>query len=56
MENKEVKYDCIEEGCGECKVCKYLDFLDFASSVATEGSIIQRDIELDKYIKEKYGK
>lgn len=48
------KYDCEQEGCGECKVCKYLEHLEFASSVAPQGSTIERDVELDKYIKKKY--
>jgi hypothetical protein len=49
-------YDCDGDGCGECRVCEYLDFLEYVSQVAPgTPHTIERDVKLDKYIKEKYG-
>ena len=47
------EYDCFDYGCGECKVCQYLSFLDWAESCAIAGSTIQRDAEMEKYLKDK---
>lgn len=52
----EEKFDCVDEGCGDCEICKYLEFLDWASSVAPLGSTIQRNEKLDNYLLKKYGK
>lgn len=41
-------------GCGVCKVCKYLDFIDWAESVATPGSTIERNLEIEKYLNDKH--
>jgi len=46
--------DCGQDGCGKCDVCRYLAFIEEAQSVAPEGSIIQRDSELEKYIAATY--
>lgn len=49
------KFDCGDDGCGECVVCKYLDFLDFAHNTAPAGSTIEYNKFIDKYVKEIYG-
>lgn len=44
------KFDCGQDGCGECKLCEYLSFLDYANSVAPSGSTIQYDEFIDNYL------
>jgi hypothetical protein len=47
--------DCGEEGCEECDVCRYLDFLEWAGCVGKpDGSVIQRDDEIEAYLRRKY--
>lgn len=43
----------IPNGCEKCRVCKYLSFLDWATSVASSDSTIDRDLEIEQYLKEK---
>lgn len=47
------KFDCEQDGCGECVVCKYLDFLDRAQAVAPMNSTIERNPLIEKYLKIK---
>ena len=50
------KYDCGNEGCGECEICEYLDFLEYTEAVGKpSGTIIERHEKNDKYLYEKYG-
>jgi hypothetical protein len=50
------KKDCGDEGCGECQVCRYLNFLEWAGQVGGGvDSKIERNAELDAYIKQRYG-
>ena len=37
--------------CRVCRVCKYLEFLEEAKSVAPAGSHVERNQELDAYLK-----
>ena len=47
--------DCGSDGCGVCEVCIYLAFIEWASSVDCEGATIERNPEMEKYLKDKYG-
>ena len=47
--------DCGDDGCEYCDVCRYLGFLEWADAVGKpEGSVIERDGEMDAYLKSKY--
>jgi len=48
--------DCGPDGgCEECDVCRYLNFLEWAGAVGKpEGSTIERDERMERYLKEHY--
>lgn len=47
--------DCGPDGgCEECDVCRYLNFLEWAESVAPAGSTIERNEEIERYLRERY--
>ena len=47
------RFDCFDEGCGECEVCKYLNFLEWAEGCAPAGSTIERNEKIEEYLKSK---
>ena len=49
MKQKKI-FDCMGEGCGECRVCDYLAHLEWAESVAIPGSSIERDEEIEAHL------
>jgi hypothetical protein len=44
-------YCAADNHCGKCRVCKYLAFREWAENVAPQGSTIERDEVVDKFIK-----
>ncbi len=49
--------DCGPDGgCEDCDVCRYFNFLEWAGSVGKpEGSTIERNADIDRYMLETYG-
>lgn len=50
---RERRFDCFDEGCGECEVCRYLNFREWAEGCAPAGSTIERNERIETYLKDK---